>query len=83
MSIIKIRQTTIVNLTTEEMDTILFCRRLQFLPTQKGIKFLKWIKDKMAYGQCQVISKDGQPVRIERAIESELFNFDAVEKLGA
>ena len=79
---LKIRETKIIELTFEEMNMILFCRQLKFIPAQKGIKFLKWIKDKMPYGQCQVIAKAGNPCRIERAIESELFDLDIADKVS-
>ena len=41
---LKIRETKIVELTMEEMDMILFCRQLKFLPTKKGLVFLKKMK---------------------------------------
>ena len=71
---IKIHQTIVLKINMDEYRHLMLCRQLGFLPTEKGMRFLQFIKDKMPFGECQVISKDGQPWRIERAIASELLN---------
>ena len=75
----KIRRTIILKLNPNEYDHLMLCRKMGFVPTEKGMKFLQFVRNKMPFGECQVISKDGQPWRIERAIESELLNLQTVD----
>ena len=56
----------------EEMDMILFCRQLKFLPTKKGLVFLKKMKYELPYGHCQLVMQNGEPWRMQRAVADDL-----------
>ena len=40
---------------------------------QKEYELILFIREKMRYGKCILITKDGRPIRIEKATESILF----------
>ena len=43
--------------------------------------FLLFVRNKMPYGKCVLFTKDGYPVRIEKALDSILFGLDNKEGL--
>ena len=44
--------------------------------------FLLFVRNKMPYGKCVLFTKDGMPVRIEKALDSILFGIENKEGLG-
>ena len=79
---IEIRKTTLVDISKEEFEHIMFCRKIKFLPTGRGLIFLKRIKLEMPFGTCELINQNGEPWRFKKAIADDLIKLP-IETAGA